>query len=77
MTTYTKLIDDNYAPKTKFKSKRVINLPEEPSQDNKDSLQLILRMPLSGERISRRFLKTDKIGIVYDFIDHLQNEGKC
>lgn len=34
-------------------------------------------MPTTGERIRRRFLKTDALSSVYDFIDHLQNEGKC
>ena len=34
-------------------------------------------MPLSGERIRRRFLKTDTISLLYDFIDDLQNKGKC
>ena len=52
-----------------------INLPDEPTTDNADSLELVLRMPDSGQRVSRRFLKTDTIKIVYEFIDHLQNEG--
>ena len=52
-------------------------LPDEPTTDNADSLELILRMPDSGQRVSRRFLKSDRIQIVYDFIDHLQNEGQC
>lgn len=28
-------------------------------------------MPVSGERVSRRFLKTDKIQHLYDFVDSL------
>ena len=35
----------------------VVNLPDEPSADEEDSLELVFRMPLSGERIRRRFLK--------------------
>ena len=54
-----------------------IELPEEPSADNADSLELVFRMPLSGERIRRRFLKSDSIGLLYDFVDDLQNQGKC
>lgn len=57
--------------------RRVISLPEEPTPDNEDSLELVLRMPSNGERVKRRFLKSDAIELVYDFIDHLQNEGKC
>jgi hypothetical protein len=34
-------------------------------------------MPLSGERIRRRFLKTDTVQILYDYIDSLQDSGKC
>ena len=41
--------------------RRVINLPEEPTSDNTDSLELIFRMPQSGERLRRRFLKTDNV----------------
>jgi len=40
---------------------REINLPEEPGKDNGDSLEIILRLPDSGSRVSRRFLKTDPI----------------
>lgn len=47
----------------------VINLPEEPLADNSDSLEIILRMPVSGERIKRRFLKSDALKLIYDFID--------
>jgi hypothetical protein len=28
-------------------------------------------MPVSGERISRRFLKTEKVQMLYDFLDSL------
>jgi len=48
-----------------------IILPEEPAADDADSLEIILRMPFSGDRISRRFLKSDSIQVIYDFIDHL------
>tara|TARA_B110000977_G_C10701907_1_gene347716 strand:+ start:411 stop:515 length:105 start_codon:yes stop_codon:yes gene_type:complete len=34
-------------------------------------------MPLSGERITRMFAKGDKVQVIYDFVDHLQNEEKC
>ena len=47
-------------PKPKIERKKV-EVPEEPQADNQESLELIFRMPLSGERIRRRFLKDDKI----------------
>ena len=52
-------------------------MPEEPAGDNADATKIILRMPTSGERVERRFLKGDKLQLIYDFIDHLQNEDKC
>ena len=48
---------------------RQITLPEEPTKENTDSLELIFRMPLSGIRVNRRFLKTETVQILYDFID--------
>ena len=48
-----------------------INLPDEPEENNADSLEIILRMPDSGSRMRRRFLKSDKIELVYHFVDHL------
>ena len=64
-------------PKKKEPERRVIELPEEPAQDDPDSTNIVFRMPHSGERLQRRFLKTDKIQILYDFIDDLQNKDKC
>ena len=55
----------------------VINMPDEPTPDNHDSLELVFRMPLSGERMRRRFLKDDTVSLLYDYIDDLQNQKKC
>lgn len=52
-------------------------MPDEPEQGNPDATNIGFRMPLSGERVQRRFLKTDKIQLLYDFIDDLQNQDKC
>jgi hypothetical protein len=38
-----------------------ITMSEEPEAGDADSLEIILRMPCSGERISRRFLKSDNL----------------
>lgn len=46
-------------------------MPDEPEQGNPDATNIGFRMPLSGERVQRRFLKTDKIQLLYDFIDDL------
>ena len=54
-----------------------MNLPEEPSKDNSDSLEIVLRLPDTGKRVPRRFLKSDTLSLVYDFVDHLQNEQEC
>ena len=48
-------------------------MPEEPAQGDADATNIGFRMPLSGERLQRRFLKTDKIQLLYDYIDDLQN----
>ena len=34
-------------------------------------------MPVSGERVSRRFLRTEKVSALYDFIDFLNINGEC
>ena len=56
---------------------RIVELPEEPKTDDPESLEVIFRMPLSGERIKRRFLQNDTIAALHDFIDDLQRQGKC
>ena len=56
---------------------REVTLPEEPTAGNAESLEMILRMPQSGERVRRRFLKTDTVGLLYDFVDSLQATGQC
>ena len=54
-----------------------VKLPEEPSKENAESLEIILRLPITGKRIPRRFMKSDCLSLVYDFVDHLQNEKTC
>ncbi|CAI0425261.1 unnamed protein product [Linum tenue] len=43
-------------------------LPEEPLVDEENAVTLLLRMP-DGSRHGRRFLKSDKLKCVFDFID--------
>lgn len=44
------------------------SLPKEPSPDDENSVTLLVRMP-DGSRRGRRFLKSDKLQFLFDFID--------
>lgn len=44
-------------------------LRPEPEANNPDSTTIAFRKPTGNQRIQRRFLKTDKIQMLYDFID--------
>lgn len=46
-------------------------LPEEPAQGDPNSTHIIFRYPDGARRKERRFLKTDAVKILYDFIDSL------
>jgi FAS-associated factor 2 len=46
-------------------------LGTEPDQSNPDVCTIVFRLPIGGERLTRRFLKEDKIEILYDYIDSL------
>ena len=43
-------------------------LPEEPNEDNPNVSTIILRYPDGDKTIERRFLKTDKINVLYLFV---------
>ncbi|XP_075476949.1 plant UBX domain-containing protein 8-like isoform X1 [Primulina tabacum] len=44
------------------------SLPQEPAQDDENAVTLLVRMP-DGSRRGRRFLKSDKLQYLFDFID--------
>ncbi|XP_021735909.1 plant UBX domain-containing protein 8-like [Chenopodium quinoa] len=44
------------------------SLPEEPSSNNENAVTLLIRMP-DGSRRGRRFLKSDKLQSLFDFVD--------
>lgn len=44
------------------------SLPQEPSVDNENSVTLLIRMP-DGSRCGRRFLKSDKLQLLFDYLD--------
>lgn len=46
-------------------------LPEEPSEDNPDACTVQFRLPDGSESIQRRFLKSDKVQTLYDYIHSL------
>ena len=51
-----------------------MSFEEEPAQDNKEAVQIVFRKPVGNERINRRFLKSDPIQRLYDYIDMLSKE---
>lgn len=52
-------------------------MPDEPAKDAPDCFNLNFRLPVSGERVSRRFHKDDKVAILYTYIDYLTQNGDC
>lgn len=44
------------------------SLPQEPAADNENAINLMVRMP-DGSRRGRRFLKSDRLQSLFDFID--------
>ncbi|KAL8053777.1 hypothetical protein ABFX02_05G096200 [Erythranthe guttata] len=44
------------------------SLPQEPTADDENAVTLLLRMP-DGNKCERRFLKSDKLQCLFDFID--------
>jgi len=46
-------------------------LPEEPDQSDPNACHLVFRLPGSGERVSRRFLRDQTIELLYLYIDSL------
>ena len=41
--------------------KKARELPEEPAENDPNACHIVLRLPGSGERVARRFLKTDNV----------------
>ena len=44
-------------------------LGEEPADGSEGSVLVVFRKPTGNERMQRRFMKTDKIERLYDYID--------
>lgn len=60
--------------KESLKNSKLKTLPIEPSADNPESTQIIFRYPDMSSRCERRFLKSDKVRLLYDFVDSLGSD---
>ena len=49
-------------------------IPPEPDDNNPDKCIIVFRLPDGEKNIERKFLKTDKISVLYDYIKSLGNE---
>ena len=49
-------------------------VPKEPDDNNPDKCVIMFRMPNGEKNIERKFLKTDKISVLYDYIRSLGKE---
>jgi len=48
-------------------------LPEEPSESDNNIATIVIRLP-DGNRLTRRLRRTDKLQVLYDFIDISQKQ---
>ena len=67
---YKNLIDKELEESKKISEK----LKPEPDEDNPDKCVILFRFPDGDRNIQRRFLKQDKINLLYDFIKSLGRE---
>ena len=49
-------------------------IPPEPDDDNPDKCIIIFRLPDGEKNIQRKFLKSDKISVLYDYVRSLGKE---
>ena len=55
----------------------LLELPDEPHPTDPNSVELIFRLPVSGSKVKRRFLRQDKVEVLYAYIDYLNSAGEC
>ncbi|KAI4328735.1 hypothetical protein L6164_021068 [Bauhinia variegata] len=53
----------------KFFDMKEVSLPKEPPLDDENAITIVVRMP-DGTRCGRRFLRTDKLQLLFDFINN-------
>ena len=46
-------------------------MPEEPAEGQEGSCKIVFRLPVSGERTTRRFMLEDKVQVLHDYISTL------
>jgi hypothetical protein len=46
-------------------------LPEEPEASDPQACHIVFRLPGSGERVNRRFLKEQTVEVLYRYIDSI------
>jgi len=49
-------------------AEKLSSLPEEPAEGGEDVVLIIIRLP-DGNRLERRFRNTDKVQVLYDYVD--------
>ena len=49
-------------------------LPSEPAEGSPDAATIVFRAPGSGKRFQRRFLKTDSVKVLYDYVRTLEED---
>ena len=57
--------------KEKLRKNKKNSLPEEPLEGTKEATLIVFRYSDGTGRSQRRFLKTEKISVLYDFVDTL------
>jgi hypothetical protein len=51
-------------------------LADAPNADDPDSCEIVFKLPGSGERVFRRFLKSDKVDTLYKYINYIYIKGE-
>ena len=49
-------------------------MPPEPAQGDPDVAEVVFRAQGTGKRFNRRFIKTDKVEMLYNFVRTLADE---
>ena len=49
-------------------------MPKEPEEGSPDVAVIVFRAPGSGKRFTRRFLKTDTVKLLYDYVRTLEED---
>ncbi|XP_021904438.1 plant UBX domain-containing protein 9 isoform X2 [Carica papaya] len=64
----TKVLGSDREELERWLAMKEASLPQEPKVENDDAVALLVRMP-NGNRLGRRFLKSDRLEHLFDFLD--------